>query len=117
MHPEPNAPPSPETLIPMCRNRHRANGSKKYNVLSGPSAPSPSLGVDGDFYFGTSTNTVYGPKTNGTWEDAIMGIWHAATGGVSSGVVSAQSLAATLAKKTKEQIFQDQIGALEKVTF
>lgn len=40
------------------------NGS---HVLYGSGAPTDSIGADGDFYFDTSTGTLYGPKAGGHW--------------------------------------------------
>lgn len=37
------------------------------NVLSGYSAPSPSIGNTCDFYINKTTNQMYGPKVNGNW--------------------------------------------------
>ncbi len=36
-------------------------------VLYGTGAPTDSVGVDGDFYYDTSTGTLYGPKAGGHW--------------------------------------------------
>ncbi|WP_029049064.1 hypothetical protein [Cupriavidus sp. amp6] len=37
------------------------------HLLYGSGAPNDSIGVDGDFYFDTSTSTLYGPKQDGKW--------------------------------------------------
>lgn len=37
------------------------------HILYGSGAPTDGIGVDGDFYFDTSTSTLYGPKQNGKW--------------------------------------------------
>ncbi|WER47483.1 hypothetical protein CupriaWKF_08030 [Cupriavidus sp. WKF15] len=37
------------------------------HVIYGSGAPSDNIGVDGDFYFDTSTGTLYGPKAGGHW--------------------------------------------------
>ncbi len=37
------------------------------HVLYGTGAPTDSVGVDGDFYYDTSTGTLYGPKAGGHW--------------------------------------------------
>lgn len=37
------------------------------HILYGSGAPTNDIGVDGDFYFDTSTSTLYGPKQNGQW--------------------------------------------------
>ena len=36
-------------------------------ILSGPGAPLPDVGADGDFYIDTSAEDIYGPKTDGAW--------------------------------------------------
>jgi len=40
------------------------------NILSGSGAPSGSLGFDGDLYYDTGTDSIYGPKNNGLWGPA-----------------------------------------------
>lgn len=37
------------------------------HVIYGSGAPTDGIGVDGDFYFDTSTGTLYGPKAGGHW--------------------------------------------------
>jgi hypothetical protein len=37
------------------------------HVIYGSGAPTDSIGVDGDFYYDTSTGTLYGPKAGGHW--------------------------------------------------
>jgi hypothetical protein len=41
-----------------------ANGTA---VLNGVSNPTNTIGVNGDFYINTMTNTLFGPKANGAW--------------------------------------------------
>ncbi|NBX38747.1 MAG: collagen-like protein [Flavobacteriia bacterium] len=41
------------------------------SVLNGNIAPTPAIGVDGDFYINTSNDSLYGPKTNGTWNTGV----------------------------------------------
>jgi hypothetical protein len=43
------------------------DGADGKSVLSGSGVPSAGLGVDGDFYIDTSSDTIYGPKAGGTW--------------------------------------------------
>lgn len=40
-------------------------------VRSGSGAPSGGTGVDGDFYYRTSTSQLYGPKTSGVWGSPV----------------------------------------------
>ncbi|MHA7100873.1 tail fiber domain-containing protein [Roseivirga pacifica] len=37
------------------------------SMLNGTGAPAATLGIDGDIYFDTDANAVYGPKTAGAW--------------------------------------------------
>lgn len=37
------------------------------HILYGSGAPTDDIGVDGDFYFDTTTGTLYGPKAGGKW--------------------------------------------------
>ena len=37
-------------------------------ILSGISAPSSSVGINGDFYIDTKNANIYGPKSNGKWQ-------------------------------------------------
>jgi hypothetical protein len=46
-------------------------GDTGNQVLNGPGAPSNVLGVNGDFYLATSTNTLYGPKAAGVWPAGV----------------------------------------------
>lgn len=46
-------------------------GPRGRTILNGTTAPSNSLGIEGDFYFNTVTNEFYGPKlSNATWAGA-----------------------------------------------
>ncbi|MCO6360500.1 tail fiber domain-containing protein [Roseivirga pacifica] len=40
------------------------------SMLNGTGAPATTLGIDGDIYFDTDANAVYGPKTAGAWGTA-----------------------------------------------
>ena len=42
-------------------------GTNGAAVLNGTTAPSTLIGVNGDFYINTNTNTLYGPKAAGIW--------------------------------------------------
>lgn len=42
-------------------------GTNGTAVLNGTTVPSLAIGVNGDFYINTSTNTLYGPKSGGLW--------------------------------------------------
>ena len=42
-------------------------GASGNSVLNGTGVPSPSLGVNGDFYIDTNNSQIYGPKTAGVW--------------------------------------------------
>jgi len=37
------------------------------SLLSGPTVPAVSVGIDGDFYIDTTAKTIYGPKVSGSW--------------------------------------------------
>jgi hypothetical protein len=43
------------------------NGINGKTVLNGSSDPDPGIGVDGDFFINTSSNTIFGPKVSGSW--------------------------------------------------
>jgi hypothetical protein len=49
-------------------------------ILSGVAAPTPEIGVTGDFYLDTDDHTLYGPKSGTDWPVAIQ------QGGVGGGV-------------------------------
>ena len=42
-------------------------GTNGTAVLNGTTVPSTAIGVNGDFYINTATNTLYGPKAGGNW--------------------------------------------------
>ena len=42
-------------------------GPRGTGLLNGVGAPSPSLGINGDFYLNTSNMNLYGPKTDSGW--------------------------------------------------
>jgi hypothetical protein len=63
-----------------------ATGPQGYSILNGPSAPSPSLGEDNDFYIDTGTTQLYGPK-EGVWGSPIS-----LTGGANITVIDGGSL-------------------------
>lgn len=46
-------------------------GPRGKSILNGSTAPANGFGVEGDFYFNTTTNELYGPKlSNSTWSGA-----------------------------------------------
>jgi hypothetical protein len=46
-------------------------GPRGKSILNGVSAPLDTVGIEGDFYFNTTTNEFYGPKlSNATWSGA-----------------------------------------------
>ena len=49
----------------------RTNKSLANTILSGKSAPTTKLGINGDFYINTSTFQIYGPKVNNRWPAPI----------------------------------------------
>jgi trimeric autotransporter adhesin len=46
-------------------------------ILSGVGAPSDTIGVDGDYYIDTDTDTMYGPKSSGGGFGAAESAWEA----------------------------------------
>ena len=46
-------------------------GPRGKGILSGSGAPSPYLGIDGEFYIDIDVNKIYGPKENGQWPTAV----------------------------------------------
>jgi len=44
-----------------------SDGADGKTILNGNSAPSTSVGVDGDFYINTSSQEIYGPKSASAW--------------------------------------------------
>lgn len=46
-------------------------GADGRTILSGTTAPSSSLGANGDFYVNTSTSMLYGPKASGAWPAGV----------------------------------------------
>ena len=70
-------------------SKHKlGNGSGAWNslpyvfntMLSGSSAPSNSLGSNGDFYFQTTGFVIYGPKASGVWPSGVAVTTPGATG-------------------------------------
>ena len=48
-------------------------GPRGRTILSGTTAPANNLGLQGDFYYNTTTTDFYGPKTSDlTWSDATV---------------------------------------------
>lgn len=42
-------------------------GAKGASILTGGGLPSNSIGIDGDYYFNSITDVLYGPKFSGSW--------------------------------------------------
>ena len=47
------------------------NGTNGTAVLNGITNPAAGIGVNGDFYINTATNTLFGPKANGAWPTGV----------------------------------------------
>lgn len=47
-------------------------GEPGNTVLNGVGSPSPSQGVDGDFFIDTSVYAIYGPKSGGVWGSGFV---------------------------------------------
>lgn len=49
-------------------------GPKGSQILTGDGPPTPSIGLNGDFYIDTSADglPLYGPKTNGVWPTIVI---------------------------------------------
>lgn len=48
-------------------------GPRGKTILNGTGAPASNLGLEGDFYYNTSTSDFYGPKlTDGSWSGATI---------------------------------------------
>jgi hypothetical protein len=48
-----------------------ATGADGKTILNGVIAPTGGVGVDGDFYLDTATETIYGPKSSGIWPAGV----------------------------------------------
>ena len=48
-----------------------APGADGKTIRSGTTVPAGGLGVDGDLYYKTNTNEVYGPKAGGSWGSPV----------------------------------------------
>lgn len=46
-------------------------GTNGTAVLNGITNPAAGIGVNGDFYINTATNTLFGPKANGAWPAGV----------------------------------------------
>lgn len=66
-------------------------GEDGRTVLNGQGAPSPGVGVEGDFYIDIDTWTIYGPKTAGAWGTGTPLIGPPGSGGSGSGHVGKQT--------------------------
>jgi len=49
-------------------------GPKGSQILTGDGSPTPSIGLNGDFYIDTSANglPLYGPKADGVWPTVVI---------------------------------------------
>lgn len=48
-------------------------GPRGRTILNGSTAPANNLGLEGDFYYNTTTTDFYGPKlSDGTWDGALV---------------------------------------------
>ena len=47
------------------------NGTDGKSVLNRTSNPTSGIGVDGDFFINTSSNTLFGPKASGSWPSGV----------------------------------------------
>jgi hypothetical protein len=48
-------------------------GPRGKSILNGTSAPANNFGIEGDFYYNTTTHQLYGPKlSDGTWSGATV---------------------------------------------
>jgi hypothetical protein len=74
-----------------------ADGADGSQILSGAGVPASGLGVDGDFYFDTASDTFYGPKTAGAW-------------GAGTSVQGAQGPAGTMGPGT--QVYGTGVGVI-----
>lgn len=57
------------------------DGADGRTLRSGTSAPTGSVGEDGDFYINTTTWQIYGPKTGGAWGSGVSLVGPAGQGG------------------------------------
>ena len=51
-----------------------SQGADGKSILNGTSAPSNTLGTDGDFYINTTLNTIFGPNRLGAWPETGISI-------------------------------------------
>ncbi len=47
-------------------------GPRGNSVLNGTTDPGSGTGLNGDFYFNTATETMFGPKASGTWPAGVV---------------------------------------------
>ena len=71
-----------------------ATGADGKTVRNGTSNPISGIGVDGDFYINTATNTLFGPKSNGAWPSGVALVGPSGATGApgSTGAVGAQGI-------------------------
>lgn len=68
----------------------------------GTSAPGSGDGNDGDFYFRTSTNYIYGPKASGAWPAGVDLSGNATAAAASEAAAAASAAAAALSETAAE---------------
>ncbi len=61
----------PSVLLLSACGDNGSDGSPGSGLLNGTSVPTSSIGMDGDFYIDTTTETLYGPRTSGHWAAGI----------------------------------------------
>lgn len=59
--------PATGTVLVGPAGTNGTNGINGNTVLNGTIVPTAAIGVNGDFYINTSTNTLFGPKAAGVW--------------------------------------------------
>ena len=62
-----------ETINDVIVSSPGPQGPRGKTILNGSGAPANNLGIEGDFYYNTSTNQFYGPKlSDTTWSGATI---------------------------------------------
>jgi hypothetical protein len=80
-----------------------AAGADGKTVRNGTVAPGTGVGVDGDFYLDTATNTLYGPKASGAWPAGVPLVADASVGTtkLADGAVTNAKLASMAARRSR----------------
>lgn len=68
----------------MATNLNGGSGAPGKTILNGNSAPSTSVGLNGDFYINTSSQQIYGPKSASAWGSATSLIGDAGAPGITT---------------------------------